>query len=207
MESGNHMTKLEHYYKTVPGWCAFAELYVDMVAMAPADRPSLFVEVGSWQGKSAALMGVEILNSGKPIILHCIDPWQDGGPDLVGTPYESKRLAVPLYEAFVANTQPVASVLVPHRDMSLSKDLLAAIANQSVDFLMLDGDHSYETVKAEIAAYLPKMKQGGIISGDDYLWPGVKQAVDEAFGDLATKVIKKDTPNYRNSVAYWWVQL
>ena len=37
---------------------------------------SKFVEVGSWKGKSAAYMAVEIINSKKKITLDCIDTWE-----------------------------------------------------------------------------------------------------------------------------------
>jgi hypothetical protein len=72
---------------------------------------------------------------------------------------------------------------------------------------MLDGDHGYEAVRADIDAWLPKMKPGAVLSGDDYLWPGVKQAVHERFGDRVVPVIKSNKPNYRNSTSYWSVQL
>lgn len=195
---------MEHYYKSVPGWAAFADLYVRMVREAPSDRTSRFVEVGSWLGRSAALMGVEILNSGKPIELHCVDPWEDGGPDLRDTPY-FKSLDRSPYELFVENTLPVASVIHPHRTTSvLAADLFA---DRSVDFIMIDGDHNYEPVKADIESWLPKMREGSIMSGDDALWPGVQRAVAEAFGTRADIKIIKHHKNYLNSASYWSVRL
>jgi predicted O-methyltransferase YrrM len=59
--------------------------------------------------------------------------------------------------------------------------------NESLDFVFLDADHNYEAVQADIAAWLPKVRPGGILCGHDYaneaypLW-GVARAVDEAFG-------------------------
>lgn len=51
------------------------------------------------------------------------------------------------------------------------------------DFVYLDADHSYEGVKADIIAWLPKVKKnGGWICGHDYgIFDGVKKAVDEMF--------------------------
>jgi len=57
------------------------------------------------------------------------------------------------------------------------------IANNYVDLLLIDGDHSYEQVKRDIQNYLPKVKKGGKIIGDDYNLEGVKNASDEIFGD------------------------
>jgi predicted O-methyltransferase YrrM len=56
-------------------------------------------------------------------------------------------------------------------------------ADHHFDIVYIDAAHEYEPVKADIAAWLSKVKVGGIICGDDYVsgWPGVVQAVNEAF--------------------------
>ena len=45
---------------------------------------------------------------------------------------------------------------------------------------------TYLITKADISAWLPKIKVGGVIAGHDYIgeWPGVKQAVNEAFDNV-----------------------
>jgi hypothetical protein len=47
--------------------------------------------------------------------------------------------------------------------------------------VFIDLNHSYESVKEDIALWLPKVKKGGYLAGDDYHenWPGVIQAVNE----------------------------
>lgn len=55
----------------------------------------------------------------------------------------------------------------------------------SLDFVFIDGDHSYEGVAADIGAWVGKLKPRGLLSGHDYGRPGlacagVKMAVDEA---------------------------
>jgi predicted O-methyltransferase YrrM len=193
---------MKHFYETVPGWCAFEELYIEMVRRAP--REAQFVEVGSWLGRSAALMAVEIVNSGKNINFVCIDPWEDGGPDLRDTPYY-QNLKHPVYDLFLENIRPVRHVVTPLRMTSLVG--ATKFADGEIDFLMLDGDHSYEAVRDDIAAWLPKMKKSGVISGDDYLWPGVTRAADRVFGSKLQSVIKKRDKDYKMSVAYWWAQV
>lgn len=52
---------------------------------------------------------------------------------------------------------------------------------ESIDLLFLDGDHEYESVKADIGAWLSRVKPGGMVLFHDYQsWPGVTKAVDEA---------------------------
>ena len=61
-------------------------------------------------------------------------------------------------------------------------NVINQIADESMDFIFHDSDHSYPFVKNEIQAYLPKLKPGGYSIGDDYNWTPVKRSVREAFG-------------------------
>ncbi|MHA2313470.1 MAG: class I SAM-dependent methyltransferase [Candidatus Thorarchaeota archaeon] len=80
-----------------------------------------------------------------------------------------------------------------------SVDAARYIASGCLDLVFIDALHDYEHVKQDIELWLPKVRAGGIICGDDYdhhRHPGVKQAVDEAFGDrvelwpIGTKRVK-----------------
>jgi len=49
-----------------------------------------------------------------------------------------------------------------------------------LDFLFVDGDHSYEGCAGDITSWLPHMKKGGIMAIHDYdaeVWPDVARAV------------------------------
>lgn len=67
-----------------------------------------------------------------------------------------------------------------------SEQAAKVISDGSLDFVYLDARHDYESVKEDIGLWYPKVKQGGIIAGHDYLEGeiagtkfGVKPAVDE----------------------------
>jgi hypothetical protein len=55
------------------------------------------------------------------------------------------------------------------------------IPDESLDAVFIDGDHSYEAVKADLDKWWPKIRNGGQLLGDDYssCHPGVPQAVNE----------------------------
>lgn len=58
--------------------------------------------------------------------------------------------------------------------------------DNSLDFVFIDAAHDYESVKADILAWLPKVKNNGILAGHDYYpehpeYCGVYQAVHEIF--------------------------
>jgi hypothetical protein len=50
--------------------------------------------------------------------------------------------------------------------------------DRSLDFVYLDGDHRFGAVQADLACWTPKVRVGGILSGDDFFrHRGVSQAV------------------------------
>ena len=57
----------------------------------------------------------------------------------------------------------------------------ADFANNSIDIVFLDGDHSYEGVVFDIKSWLPKVKTGGMLAFDDFsrFFPGVVRALTE----------------------------
>ena len=70
-----------------------------------------------------------------------------------------------------------------------SKDVLAQIDLKNIDFVFLDGGHSYETVKEDLKILTSNLKKNSIIICDDYNIShyGVKKAVDEIKGDYEFK--------------------
>jgi hypothetical protein len=58
--------------------------------------------------------------------------------------------------------------------------------DQSLDSVFIDAAHDYENVKADILAWLPKVKKGGLIGGHDYGcgWGGVDLAVQQTMGKV-----------------------
>merc|ERR1712060_898593 len=42
------------------------------------------------------------------------------------------------------------------------------VQDQSLDLAFLDGDHSEEALAADIRAWAPKVKSGGVLAGHDY---------------------------------------
>jgi len=79
------------------------------------------------------------------------------------------------------------------------------IEDESLDFVFIDGLHTYEGVKADLEAWFTKVRPGGFIIGDDYKYPrfpGVTQAVDEFFKPTNLQIITEH-PSYKH---FWYVQ-
>jgi len=158
-------------------WFTYPKLYSEMVKRFPSG--SHFVELGSWKGMSAAYMAVEIINSQKDIKFDCIDIWADGGYLEDGT---QDLFGIDLMNKFLENTKPVAHAInAIHND---SVEASKNYADGSVDFVFIDGDHSYNGCKRDIEAWLPKMKPNSIFAGHDYAWcESVRNAVRDTIGE------------------------
>ncbi len=83
---------------------------------------------------------------------------------------------------------PLYSLLI-----TTSKEAAEWIADESLDFVFIDSDHSYEAVKEDINLWTPKVRKGGIVSGHDYYQGklgtmGVIKAVDEYVAEHGYKL-------------------
>jgi len=119
-------------------------------------KTGLGVEVGVQYG----YFFKEILKDWKGI-LKGVDSW-DG--------YESS------YQQAIENVG--AENLIRKTSVEASKDF----KDESLDFVYIDADHQYNSVKEDIEAWFPKVRKGGIVSGHDYVTYenyGVIKAVDE----------------------------
>jgi SAM-dependent methyltransferase len=175
---------MDHIYTQVgfgEDWFSYPNLYKFFVDTSKDG--SKIVEIGCWKGKSIAFLAVEIINSNKCIDLFAVDTW-GGSSEHQNDPiiYNDR-----LFDVFMSNIKPVEHIIKPMRMKSL--DAARKFDDNELDIVFIDASHEYEDVKADIAAWMPKVKQGGIIAGHDYsldrnskfYWPGVSRAVDEIF--------------------------
>ena len=174
---------MEHFYNNKEfgeNWFSYSQFYADMIKRLPDE--ATIIEVGCWKGRSTACLGVEIVNSEKGVSLICVDSWKY--VPSTEQPVSSQTEFDKVYEEFLKNTQVFKGFLSVIRQGSDSA--ADVFDNESIDFVFIDANHTYESVKADILAWLPKVKVGGIIAGHDYftrVHPGVKEAVDELLPD------------------------
>jgi len=175
---------MEHFFQNLgENWFTYPSLYSEMVKYFPDG--SHFVEVGVWKGMSAAYMAVEIINSGKDIKFDCVDNWEFVEDLQSDIPQEF--FGEDVYKTFLKNIEPVKEKITPIK--SLSWDGANNYKDNSLDFVFIDAAHDYESVKKDINAWYPKIKESGIIAGHDYGWsPTVRQAVDEFFKPLGFSI-------------------
>jgi len=83
-----------------------------------------------------------------------------------------------------------------------SSDVYTQIPD-NLDFIYIDGNHRYDSVKEDINNYFNKVKEGGLVAGHDYAFEQVKSAVDELFGN---KVNIEECADWKKQKNYdWWI--
>lgn len=178
-----------HFYNEIHGWFDFENFYREMIDFFPSK--SVFVEVGCWLGKSISFLTVESIIKNKRFEIYAIDTWPVVNPE--NTPEWDKTnlylFGGSTFKCFCNNTKYILDIIHPCRcDSSQSSGLFEG---KSVDFVFIDASHEYKHTVKDIESWLPKMKNGGILSGHDYIpqWPGVVRAVNETLG---AKNVKKN---------------
>jgi hypothetical protein len=148
----------------IEGWFDFRDVYDYVAKMIPASGN--FAEVGCWKGKSIVYLADRLSDLGKEANLCCVDTFR--GDDDTGKEY--------FLDEFMANVSGRGIGFA----QSTSTASAAATADGFMDGIFIDAAHDYENVKADIAAWLPKVKPGGFFGGHDIDAPGVLRAVQEA---------------------------
>lgn len=130
-------------------------------------KPTI-VEIGSYFGASSTFLAYAAKEKkGK---LYCVDTWKVDARVGYGGFKDT-------YSDFIRNTQCCKDWIIPLRGRSIE---VAKRFNKTIDLLFIDGDHSYEGVKADIIAWFPKLEKEAIVIFHDYVWfEGVRRAVDE----------------------------
>jgi hypothetical protein len=145
-------------------------------------RGSTIAEIGVFKGEFSK----QILDLCCPKKLVLIDLWEGHIPsgDLNGNNLETFSSDF-LYQSVCENFSNEPTVEI----VKAPSNKLAEYSNDHFDAIYIDGDHSYEGVKADLEMSLNLVKNGGFIMGHDYLINperaqnyydfGVKSAVDE----------------------------
>lgn len=156
-----------------------------VLSRLPKEMPLKIVEIGVWTGTFS-----EHILTNRPLAkMIQVDRWTvytaleriaEGNARMCN--YEQSRFD----RAKEINAERIKVFSDRVQIIEKNSDIAAECVNdKSVDLVFIDAAHSYVGCRADIKAWLPKVKPGGWICGHDYpRRPGVKKSVDELFGDL-----------------------
>src|SRR5580765_8736346 len=157
------------------GWMDLGEL--QWLAEQAAQASSI-LEVGVWKGRSSVVLLSHTLGR-----VDAVDPFESTD-DVLREEY-IRRGSAALEADWRENIAPWR-----HRFGQLFRSRLGVQAHaRTYDFIFIDGAHDVANVRADLDAYWPLVRRGGLCAGHDWGFPGVRQAVTEAsLGPIAHPV-------------------
>lgn len=153
-----------------------AEALMALVNEGKQKQPRV-IELGSWVGLSAVMLAeqckaevtcVDSFKSSPGDPLHAVA--QNFGVDIIRNTF--KKNAGKRYKKTIKLVEADTQAAVKQ------------FQDGAYDFVWVDADHRHKQAKADMEAYLPKLKPGGVMAGHDFKderW-GVEKAVREVFG-------------------------
>jgi len=114
-------------------------------------------EIGVWKGLNA----IELFNHIKGLKLYLIDPY-------INHDYVRKKRK----ESSIELAHTKAHKLLENQNgewiQDMSENAIKIIKDNSLDFVYIDAEHTYNAVMQDIILWVRKVKKGGIIAGHDY---------------------------------------
>ena len=121
-------------------------------------KPKIVVEIGTASGGTLLCL-TKVSPSNATFISIDLPAGPFGG----GSPWYKK----PLFHAFVSGEQHMHLLRLDSHAPSTQKKLENILHSKKVDFMLIDGDHTYEGVKKDFEMYSPYVKKGGTIAFHD----------------------------------------
>lgn len=150
-------------------------------------RPALTVEIGTFSGYMTFWMAVLSMHYNFKTEIHAYDIYEHkenpgiSQPGLDQVNSTGLKTYEEVFDQVMEKFPFLKQIIIKHKGDS---KILGKYLNRKIDFLIIDGDHSYEGVKGDIKTFCPKLNKSGIVVFHDY-WKnqerklGVKRAVNE----------------------------
>ncbi len=170
------------HQKTIPGWCV-PEKAGKMMDLIYEIRPQVCVEIGVYGGSSVypTAAALAFVRNG---IIHAIDPWKEDecliGYDANNPNYDwwkNHSHLEAIYQMFLVTMHKHKLNRYCHVMRMTSVAALSHFADESVDILHIDGNHTENVAFSDAEMWLPKVRSGGFIWFDDVNWSTTKKAV------------------------------
>ena len=168
---------MEHFYETINGYSNLHEegelLYKILSTIEHSEKINI-AEIGVYKGRLTAMWNTILINENISYNYYAIDHFN-------GSAEHEKNFDY--YGTALKNLSPIIYKINLIRNDSLNE--VKNYNEEFFDIIYIDASHDYDSVKNDILHWLPKLKIGSVICGDDYCtcWPGVYDAVNEIFGE------------------------
>jgi len=155
-------------------------------------KDAVCAEIGVWKGDFSEC----IRATAQPRTLHLIDPWrfEPSYPQrwYGGAAARDQDDMDRIYQDVVRRFADDPRVIIHRLN---SESTARHLATVTFDWVYIDGDHSYESVRNDLELWAPKIKPGGVLAGDDYTWRDeqenfpVRRAVQEFVAQRPSRTV------------------
>jgi predicted O-methyltransferase YrrM len=179
-----------HAYLDIDGWLGYKEaVYLYEAAQSMEGQDPTVVEIGTWLGKSAIVLG-KALQDRKNARVICIDPFNADGDRDSRRVYQRIRGSMnqTLEEACLQNIIANGVDRVVQLIKGYSYDVVLSW-NQPIDFLFIDGNHEYAAVRRDFDDWRRFLVRGGLLVMDD-VYPSGK------YHEGPNRVVRESVANH-----------
>ena len=164
--------RLMHSHERCRGWFDFSGVYNRAAGLAVELDWKQVVEVGNAYGKSLIYLAQHLRPETQ---IHSVDWFR-------GSAGEEGRYSQEMEDEFRCNLTRCGVDGRVKVHVASSAEGATQFQDGTVDFVFLDAGHDVDGIRADIAAWWPKVTRGGVLAGHDYAHSAdVRQAVDELF--------------------------
>lgn len=122
------------------------------------------LEIGSWLGTGSTRVIVEELKSINGGRLYCVDTWK-GSKNV--SRHQDIVANYDVFGTFLHNVKTAGGEGYVHPLVMNSNSAAEIVADDCLDLIFIDSDHSYASTKEDILLWKSKVRVGGILSGHD----------------------------------------
>jgi predicted O-methyltransferase YrrM len=169
-----HVDSLEQLYEfvnafnyrgiTIASWQKKTEI-LSLLRFLETSRPRRIAEIGTANGGTLFML-TQIAPSKATIVSVDLPGGILGGASSL-TRHSYPRWRTRLYRGFARADQSVHVLRADSHEPSTVEDVRRKLPGGKVDFLFIDGDHSYEGVRRDFERYLPLVADGGLVAFHD----------------------------------------
>lgn len=181
------------------GWCP-REKAKQIMELVRANPSGLCVEVGVYGGSSFFPLAATLAFKGEGVA-YAIDPWDNAScvegyeeGDKFDTFWGKAKLDKVLYKFLEDMHRNHLDGFYVLMRMS-SAQSWSYFADESIDFLHIDGNHSEQAALFDVAHWLPKVKRGGIVCFDDAWWESTQPAIELLLREC--EIMKESSPKWQ----------
>lgn len=175
------------------------ESRIDLAKWFKEKEFKIGAEIGVCDGRYSEILCKEIPG----LKLFCVDPWLPYSDSWRGKDHQEKTYNIAKEKLKDFDTKLL-------RMTSLNASLLDAIPDKSLDFVYIDGSHTFDNVMLDIILWAPKVRRKGIVAGHDYCHftnSGVIEAVNKycEIHDIELNLIGRNMENHQDDrQPTWW---